>query len=308
MPPRPPGPPGRPPPPPGRPAKPPPPPGAPPPGRPANRHRHRDHRERHRDDRSATTSRTLTGATDRCAVGHHARVRTRTAGTGTAGAGGRRAAALRTGHSLAGSKGVVARTGSRRGFPTLAGFATARGRPPRGMPWLGANGLLPGRGAPGRGAGRGVSPPPSRAAGASGVTAAGAVDNRMGGEAGELTTAASGSLGRRSNGRRATGSMTGAQDGPQGQPDRSGAPERRAWLPSFGAAGLLATAVAALALRRAGRRRQPALWGTSRESCGPQGARWSRKPTGRTRPVLSNDRAKSCSRLRALSRARRPGP
>ncbi len=40
-------------------------------------------------------------------------------------------------------------------------------RPLRGMPWLGAKGLLPGRGAPGRGAGR-ASPPLSRAAGARG--------------------------------------------------------------------------------------------------------------------------------------------
>jgi hypothetical protein len=37
----------------------------------------------------------------------------------------------------------------------------------RGMPWLGANGLLPGRGAPGRGPGRVASAPPSRATGAS---------------------------------------------------------------------------------------------------------------------------------------------
>jgi len=87
------------------------------------------------------------------------------------------------------------------------------------------------------------------------------------------------------------------------------AQERRAWLP----ASWLPASWRRLWPRRPwrqqpGRRRQPAVRGRSRESCGPQGVRWSMTPTGRTRPVLSNDRAKSCSLRRALSRARRPGP
>ena len=58
-----------------------------------------------------------------------------------------------------------------RALPPAASPSRPRRSPPRGMPWLGANGLLPGRGAPGRGAARPVSPPcpPSRAAGASGA-------------------------------------------------------------------------------------------------------------------------------------------
>src|SRR5690606_1585630 len=56
-----------------------------------------------------------------------------------------------------------------------AGGRGGRSPPPEGgvlgrrpMPWVEENGLLPGRGAPGRGAGRGVGAPPSRAAGACG--------------------------------------------------------------------------------------------------------------------------------------------
>ena len=55
-------------------------------------------------------------------------------------------------------------------LPGRAASRLSRGRP---MPWLGANGLLPGRGAPGRAApGRSVSPSPRvvRAAGASGTS------------------------------------------------------------------------------------------------------------------------------------------
>ena len=37
------------------------------------------------------------------------------------------------------------------------------------------------------------------------------------------------------------------------------------------------------------RRLQRAARGTTHEPCGPQGVRWSMKPTGRTRPVLSDD-------------------
>ncbi len=53
-----------------------------------------------------------------------------------------------------------------RGAPPAASPRPSRGsrpsRPPRPMPWLGANGLLPGRGAlAGRGPGRGPEPPPS---------------------------------------------------------------------------------------------------------------------------------------------------
>src|SRR6185503_732493 len=73
---------------------------------------------------TARSSRTLTGASDRCAVGHHARVRAWTAGAWTAGTCGSRTAALWTRHSLTGGKGVVARTGSRWGVATLVGLAT----------------------------------------------------------------------------------------------------------------------------------------------------------------------------------------
>ena len=137
--------------PPGRPPKPPPPP-RPPPAPP-------------RDGRAGTTGAGTaagTGAAHGRPAGHHARVRpgrhrarvgtgtagTRAAGavtarrrprrggTGSAGAPPGAAGTARAGHALAGREGVVARPGP---------------PPGRGMPWLGAKGLLPGRGAPGRG-------------------------------------------------------------------------------------------------------------------------------------------------------------
>lgn len=55
-------------------------------------------------------------------------------------------------------------------------------------------------------------------------------------------------------------------------------------------------------------RRSAAPPGTSRESCGRRGARWSTTPTSRTLPGSSGARAEPCSRLRAPLRARRPGP
>ena len=147
----------------------------------------------------ATTSRALTGATDRCAIGHHARVRTRTTGTGTTGTGGSRTATLRTGHSLAGSEGVVARPGSGREVSRVS-WGSRLSRSLRGMPWLGANGLLPGRGAPGRGAGRaaGVGNRPQRAAGCLGGARKRSLDSRTSGCPGARRWAGrgSGGLGR----------------------------------------------------------------------------------------------------------------
>src|SRR5665647_552846 len=75
----------------------------------------------------------------------------------------------------------------------------------RGMPWLGANGLLPGRGAPGRGPGRVASPPPSRAAGAS-----------------EAPALAAAVLGTAVSGTSANGRVTGLGPG-VGAPGREGA-------------------------------------------------------------------------------------
>ena len=147
------------PPPPGRPAKPPPPPPGDqppgPPGPPAGA----------AGTTAATTGGTLAGTADRAAVGHHAGARTRTAGT-----------RAQPGPAVPPGRGP--RSGRRdgsagRGMPWLGanGLLPGRGRPPPSrpppsrpvrMPWLGANGLLPGRGAPGRG------PPPGRGAAAPG--------------------------------------------------------------------------------------------------------------------------------------------
>ncbi len=72
-------------------------------------------------------------------------------------------------------RGMPGRPAGGRGGRSPSTTSSVRGggtgREP--MPWLGANGLLPGRGAPGRAAGRGagvgVGPSPSSAAGASGA-------------------------------------------------------------------------------------------------------------------------------------------
>ena len=69
------------------------------------------------------------------------------------------------------------------------------------------------------------------------------------------------------------------QSGPLGGPRPR---QRQAWLPTS------LRWARPLCHRQRDRRRRPALRGTSRESCGRRGARWSKMPTGRTRPVLSN--------------------
>ena len=149
MPPRPPGPPGRPPPPPGRPAKPPPPPGAPPPpgraakpppapGRPGAPPR------AGRSPGRPTAARS--GIMPGFGRGPPGRGPPAPAGAGRP--------PLRTGHSLARGKGVVARPSSGRGtFATLGDGAHGFRGPPRGMRSVRRR-LLPGRGGSAPGAGR----------------------------------------------------------------------------------------------------------------------------------------------------------
>ena len=148
------------------------------------------------------------------------------------------------------------------------------------MPWLGANGLLPGRGAPGR-AGRGALPSPSRAAGASGVTVAGPSKTGLDGIGGEVTATAAGTCGAGATGAAVTGTaMTGAAVTVTG-PGTTGAGAGAVGLAAeLLAAGLVATSAAALALTSvAGALAAASSLGNVSRSCEPQGARWSRKPT-----------------------------
>ena len=126
-------------------------------GPPGHDRRHRGHRAT-----GATTGGTLTGTADRAAVGHHARARTRTTGTRTAGPAVRRDAAGSAGTGRRDGSAAAAcpgwgRTGCCRGAPALsrerahalAGrervVARTRAHARR------ARGLPPGRGAPGAG-------------------------------------------------------------------------------------------------------------------------------------------------------------
>ena len=113
----------------------------------------------------------------------------------------------------------------------------------RGMPWLGANGLLPGRGAPGRGPGR-LASPPSRAAGVSNAPVLAAA---------VLATAVLGTavLGTAVSGTSANGRDTGLGPG-VGTPGREGASgaltaaAAGAWTEgATGAAGAVTAAAAA---------------------------------------------------------------
>ncbi len=255
--------------------------------------------------RATTRAGRSPGRADGRAVGHHARARAGAAGTragragaagttGTAGTGAR--TALRTRHALARGEGVVAGTRP----------AGSRERP---MPWLGANGLLPGRGVAGRGApGRGAPwpAPPSRAAGATGAAGALGAPERpqprrreqrpVPGLAG--AGAAGAGVGRCRSGRRGRRGARGRRARCRGGRGRCGGSRRRGSRSRRcsrsrrlrgrgrpGGRGLLPRG--AWARPRPEPRPWGPRWGTSRCTCARQGVRWSSWRLGRTHPCRS---------------------